>query len=67
MSSNPTYIDFLGNKYWLLNEHTIFHNLKGPAYIDNEFGKLPEYYINNKRYDNFIEYIREVINYECKR
>jgi len=49
---------------WYENKYNELHNLYGPAGIWKFGSKIKTYHICNKRYDNFIEYIKAVIKYK---
>ena len=40
-----------------------FHNIHGPAFISKN-RSMPSYYIYGKCYNNFISYIKAVIEYK---
>ena len=44
------------------DKYNNYHNLNGPAFLWTSDEK--EYFIKDKKYDNFIEYIRAIINYK---
>jgi len=48
--------------FFYQNEERKIHNLYGPAFIWKDNNEMSEYFINNVKYSNFIEYIKAVIN-----
>jgi len=49
---------------WYENKYGELHNIYGPAKICKFGNKIKTYHICNKKYDNFIEYIQDVIKYK---
>jgi len=61
--------DYFGKYYCLPRKHNrqhiSYHNLRGPASIGINMHKdWRGYYIDGIFYDNFIEYIKDVIKYK---
>jgi len=48
--------------YFYQNKEGKLHNLYGPAFIWTDNNEMSQYFINNVKYSNFIEYIKAVIN-----
>ena len=64
-------VDSIGSKVYFKGDivmdvhipgYNLWHRLDGPAYI-SEIG-IEFYYIEGKRYANFVEYIQSVIKYK---